>query len=103
MTIMANAVLAAAAVVLALGFWLLGACAFLIPYRLVIVRDYGVPIAMGACVLFVNLVAAFHAASRWLLLKDTGEKLAHLDKQLRTSRGVSHELAQLLQETSRDA
>lgn len=100
---MSNAILAASAVFIALGFWLLGACSFLIPYRAVIVRDYGAVIVVGACVLFVNLVAVFHVVGRWLFLKETGEKLAHLDKQLRTGRSISDELARMLQETSRDA
>ncbi len=94
----ANALVAATAVVLGLMFWLMQECAFLIPYRLVLIREYGPTIAIAAGVLFLNVFAAFHAAGRRLFLKDTGEKLAHVEKQLRTDRSISEELSRLLED-----
>jgi UPF0716 family protein affecting phage T7 exclusion len=94
----ANALLAATAVVLATMFWLMQACAFLVPYRDLLLHEYGAAIGLSAAVLFLNLFAAFYAAGRWLFLKDTGEKLAHVEKQLRTGRSISEELSRLLED-----
>jgi len=75
----ANALLAATAVFLALVFWLMDECRFLLPFRDVLYRRYGAALALCAIVLFANLFAAFLAIGRLLFLKDTGRKLAHLE------------------------
>ena len=46
----------------------------------------------------MNLFAACYAISRTVFLKDTGQKLAHLEKQLRSGSPLSAELAQRLEE-----
>jgi hypothetical protein len=46
----------------------------------------------------VNLFAACYAMGRALFLKDTGEKLAHLEKQLRSGATISHELTRRLED-----
>ena len=94
----ANALVAATAIFLALVFWLLQTCAFLIPFRTVVVRDYGATILAWAAVAFVNLFAGCYALGRAVFLKDTGEKLAHLEKQLRSGATISQELSRRLQE-----
>jgi len=52
-----NALVAASAICVALAFWLLQTCMFLIPFRNVLVREYGMVILSWAAVLFVNLFA----------------------------------------------
>jgi len=77
----ANALILTIALLLALGFWLMGELKFLIPYRQILIHQYGTLILAWVAVLFVNLFAAVYAIQRKLFLKDTGRKLAHLDKQ----------------------
>jgi hypothetical protein len=79
----ANALFIAVALLLALGFWLMGELKFFIPYKSVLLHQYGRTILMYVAVLFVNLFAATLALIRKFFLKDTGRKLFHLDKQLR--------------------
>lgn len=80
----ANALILTIALLLALGFWLMGELKFLIPYRHILIHQYGTLILAWVAVLFMNLFAAVYAIQRKLFLKDTGRKLAHLDKQAAT-------------------
>lgn len=50
--------------------------------------------------MFLNIFALIYVAVRKLLLKDTGRKLAHLEKQLRTGQSISEELTERLKEHS---
>jgi hypothetical protein len=77
-----NALLLTVAVVLALGFWLMGELKFLVPYKAVLFHAYGTPILIYAAALFLNVFAAAFVLIRKFFLKDTGRKLLHLDKQL---------------------
>ena len=94
----ANALLATCVVLLAVAFALLEECRCLIPYRAYILREYGVVIASFAAVLGLNLFGAFYLASRALFLKDTGRKLAHVEKQIRRGRSIVADLADRLEE-----
>ena len=94
----ANAMLASAVISLAVLFWLMGACRFLVPYRQLLLHEYGSTIAVWGGVAFLNLFAGCYAVSRTLFLKHTGEKLAHLERQLRTGDSLSAELADRLRE-----
>jgi hypothetical protein len=94
----ANAFLTTTVIFLALGFFLLGECRFLIPYRQLLIGKYGEPMALFAAAAFLNLFAAVYLLCRKLFLKDTGRKLAHLEKQLRTGASISEELSQRLSE-----
>jgi len=78
----ANALFLAIALLLALGFWLMGELKFFIPYKTVLLHEYGQAILIYVTVLFVNLFAGTLALIRKFFLKDTGRKLFHLDKQL---------------------
>lgn len=82
----ANAMFASAVVTLATLFFLAGRLRFLAPYRLLIVDQYKMPILIALAVVFANLTAAFFAISRRFFLKDTGEKLAHFDRELNAGR-----------------
>lgn len=77
----ANALIVTIALLLALGFWLMGELKFLIPYRHVLLHQYGGVLLLWFAVLFVNVFAAVYAVQRKFFLKDTGRKLSHLDKQ----------------------
>jgi hypothetical protein len=78
----ANALIVTIALLLALGFWLLGELKFLIPYRHVLFQQYGTVLLLWLTVLFVNMFAAVYAIQRKFFLKDTGRKLSHVDTQV---------------------
>jgi hypothetical protein len=63
------------------GFWLLGELKFLIPYRLILIHQYGGLIPLWVAILFVNVFAGVYAIQRKFFLKDTGRKLTHVDNQ----------------------
>jgi hypothetical protein len=94
----ANACLAATAICLALALWTLQATPFLIPYRDVLIARYGVVIAVWASLFYVNVFAACYLIGRTLFLKDTGDKLAHLEKQLRSRVTISSDLSARLED-----
>ena len=83
----ANALILTIAVLLALLFWLMGELKFLIPYKAILAHRYGTLLFLFLVVLFVNLFAAAFAVNRRFFLKDTGRKLAHLDKQMQVGQG----------------
>jgi hypothetical protein len=89
----ANTAFLAALTLFLLAAWLAGELSFLAPYKAVLFRLHGVAIAMGALIIFFNLCAAYYAVARWLFLRDTGRKLAHLDGQLITADGLHHDLS----------
>jgi hypothetical protein len=85
---------------MAIGFLLLDQCRFLIPYKSLLLQRYGAQILLFAVVLFINVYAGVYFAVRKLLLKETGRKLAHVEKQLRTGQSISKELTDRLKEHS---
>ena len=91
---LASSFFATTVIFLAIGFYLLDQCRFLIPYRKLIFGAYGARIALFAALLFINLIAGIFAISRRFFLKDTGRKLAHLERQLRSPQSISDELTQ---------
>ena len=78
----ANALILTIAILLALGFWLMGELKFLIPYRSILYHQYGTVILAWTAIVFVNVFAAMYAIHRKFFLKDTGRKLSHVDKQV---------------------
>src|SRR5579863_9000038 len=79
--VIANSLIITITILLALGFWLMGQLKFLIPYRPILLHQYGGIILLGITVLFVNVFAAVYVIQRKFFLKDTGRKLSHMDKQ----------------------
>ena len=77
----ANALLITIAVVLGIAFYLMGELRFFIPFKVLIWRAYSAYILSYCGLLFANIFAAAFALNRKFFLKDTGRKLAHLDKQ----------------------
>ena|SRR5215831_14643246 len=94
-----NTVCATTVIFLALALYLMQECRFLIPYRHVIFVKYGWHLAGFGVALFINLFAAIYVLGRKLFLKDTGRKLAHLEKQLRSGQSISEELSERLKES----
>jgi hypothetical protein len=77
----ANALLLTIVVLLGYGFWLLDELKFMAAYKAVLFRAYGHTILLALAVLFLNVFGAALALNRRFLLKDTGRKLSHLDRQ----------------------
>ena len=80
----ANALILTIAILLALGFWLMNELKFLIPYKRILVHQYGGLLLGWATVVFANLFAGVYAMQRKFFLKDTGRKLSHVDRQIAT-------------------
>jgi hypothetical protein len=94
----ANALLITTIAFMSLGLHLLTECRFLIPYRRLLWARYGTVIGLFGLALFANLFAVIYLGCRKLFLNDTGRKLAHLEKQLRTGASISAELSERLEE-----
>ena len=92
----ANAAFLAGMVLLLVTFSLLGPLQFLAPYKRLIAADYGLVILGGLLVVFLNLFALFYLIGRALFLKETGRKLAHVEKQLRTGDTIVRDLSERL-------
>jgi hypothetical protein len=77
----ANALLITIAFLLAYGFWLMGELKFMAAYKAALLHAYGQWIGVSAVILFFNIFGAVLLLQRKLLLKNTGRKLSHLDRQ----------------------
>ena len=80
----ANAAFLAALTVFLVAAWLAAELRFLAPYKTALFSRHGVALAGGALLLFLNLTALFYTVARWLFLRETGQKLQHVDRQLST-------------------
>ena len=76
-----NALLMTIAFLLAYALWLLDELKFMAPYKHVLIHSYGNVLLLAAGVLFLNVFGAALLLQRKFLLKDTGRKLSHLDRQ----------------------
>jgi hypothetical protein len=77
----ANALLLALAFLLAIAFYLMGELKFLVPYRVFLFDEYAWALSIFFGTLFLNLFGSAFVLIRKFLLKDTGRKLSHIDKQ----------------------
>jgi hypothetical protein len=77
----ANALLITIAFLLAYGFWLMGELKFMASYKSVVLHAYGEWIVASIAILFFNVFGAVLLLQRKFLLKNTGRKLSHLDRQ----------------------
>ena len=92
----ANSAFLSAMIVLLLAFAVLGQVEFLAPYKHVILGRY-LGVIVGALVLvFLTIFACCYRAGRALFLKDTGRKLAHVERQLRTTDTIVRDLSDRL-------
>ena len=94
----ANAIFVTTILCLALGLFLMQECTFLIPYRRLLWERWCDALVWFSAAFFVNVFAAVYMGCRKVFLKDTGRKLAHLEKQLRTGASISQELADRLRD-----
>ena len=92
----ANSAFLAAMVLMLIVFGLMDALEFLAPYKRLIFSRHLDVIVGGAFVLFLNLFAFFYLATRGLFLKETGRKLAHVERQLRTGDSIVRDLSERL-------
>ena len=97
----ANAAFLAALTTFVLGAWLASELTFLAPYKLAIFKLYGWHVLVGVVLVFVNLSGAYYILARWLFLRDSGRKLTHVDRQLRSASGLHDDLRHYLQKKSR--
>lgn len=70
--------------------------AVLRPYAWLLLQSYSWTLGAVGLVLFVNMFAAVYLVGRRLLLKDTGRKLAHVERQLRTRDTIVRDLSERL-------
>jgi len=96
--VVANALFLTTVIFIAVGLFVLEKCKFLIPYRSLLYHKYGHEIAVFAVLLLGNLFAGILAISRHFSLKDTGRKLSHLEKWLRSGQSISKELSRRIAE-----
>jgi hypothetical protein len=94
--VIANSAFLAAMIVLLLLFWVVGQLEFLAPYKHAILPRYLWVIVGSLVVLFLNLFAIVYTATRSLFLKETGRKLAHVERQLQTPDTVVRDLSERL-------
>jgi hypothetical protein len=92
----ANSAFLAAMVIILLLFTLMDQLSFLVPYKRLIFTRYLWVIVTAIAVTFVNLFALFYTLTRRLFLKDTGRKLAHVDRQLLTRDTIVRDLSERL-------
>ena len=86
-----NALFATGCILLATFLGLMSQLDSLLPYKRVIAARYMFSIFVYAGLVTVNLFAFFFVLTRLLLLKDTGRKLQHAQRQLRSgSLAVDH-------------
>ena len=93
---MANSAFLAAMVLVVGGFLLLDQLTVLSRYKHVLLHDYLWVIAGFLTIVFVNVTALFYLVGRRVLLKDTGRKLAHVEKQLQTPDTIVRDLSERL-------
>ena len=94
----ANSAFLAAMVLMLVTFFVAGQLSFLAPYKHLILGQYATVIVSALTIVFINLFAVFYLLTRSLFLKDTGRKLAHVEKQLRTGDSIVRDLSERLAE-----
>jgi hypothetical protein len=69
---------------------------FLAPYKRLLFDRYWSWLLVFAGVLYLNLFAGCYLLSRRLFLKETGRKLAHLERQLQSGDSIVRDLSERL-------
>jgi hypothetical protein len=88
-----TALYATAVVFIGLAFLLMKELVFLAPVKDYVWEHYGQKIMVFSGALALNLFCLFYGVIRWTRLQDTGDKLKHLEKQLRGKETISEELS----------
>jgi hypothetical protein len=92
----ANSAFLAGLIVLVVVLELTSQLTFLAPFKHLIAQQYLGVIGAALLVLFLNLYAAIYFVFRRVWLKDTGRKLAHLDRQLGSNDTIARDLSDRL-------
>ncbi|MCC7241563.1 MAG: hypothetical protein IT180_06535 [Acidobacteria bacterium] len=90
----ANSAFLAAMVLMLVLFVVMGQLEFLATYRRLIFGQYLWTIVGAVVLVYLNLFACFYLAARALFLKDTGRKLAHVEKLLQTQDTIARDLSE---------
>jgi len=94
-----NALLLAITLFVGLAVVLLERLKFLAAYKHSLFHLYGNDIGIFALLLFLNVFALFFVLLRRFRLKNTGQKLLHLDKQVKTGHSaLSREIQERYEE-----
>ena len=92
----ANSAFLAGMVLILVLFFVMGQAEFLAPYKHVIFPRYLWTVVGAVVLVFLNLFGLFYLTTRRLFLKETGRKLAHIEKQLQTGDTVVRDLSERL-------
>jgi len=92
----ANCAFLAAMTLLLLLFVVMGELEFLAPYKRLIFGQYLWTLLGALVLLFLNLFGCFYLASKALFLKETGRKLAHVERLLQTPDTIVRDLSERL-------
>lgn len=79
---MANSLVLSVVLVTVVVFAIFGELSYLSRYREHLLDNYSSHITLFFGCLFVNIFAAVHTLHRKFFLKDAGQKLSHLDREL---------------------
>jgi hypothetical protein len=90
----ANSAFLAAMVLMLALFMVMGQLEFLAAYKRLIFGQYLWTIVGAIVLVYLNLFACFYHAARALFLKDTGRKLAHVEKLLQTQDTIARDLSE---------
>src|SRR5215467_15470105 len=94
-----TSVLIAFTIFVAIAILLLDRLKFLVPFKQHLFHNYGTDIGLFTLLLFLNLSAVRFTFFRRYRLKQTGQKLIHLDKQVKTGQSaLSQEIAEKYEE-----
>lgn len=85
----ANSLLLTVILMTVLLFALMSELSYLSRYREHLFTSHGTAIALFFACLFGNVFAAVHTLNRKFFLKGAGQKLSHLDKQIRDGSDVT--------------
>jgi hypothetical protein len=92
----ANCAFLAAMTLLLLLFVVMGELEFLAPYKRLIFGQYLWTMLGALVLLFLNLFGCFYLAGQALFLKETGRKLAHVERLLQTPDTIVRDLSERL-------
>jgi hypothetical protein len=95
--VIVNSAFLAAMLLLLVVFVVFGQLEFLAPYKTLILTQYLWVVVGALVVLFLNLFGTIYLIGRALFLKDTGRKLAHVDRLLHTPDTVARDLSARLE------
>ena len=93
----ANSAFLAAMVMLVLAFIVAEQLSFLSGAKALLLERYLWPIVGGVVVVFLNLFSLCYLTGRQLFLKETGRKLAHVEKQLHAGDTIVRDLSERLE------